>query len=898
MSNWKKSVLIALGVALIFSLFYLATPFNMIEERIYDMFLRFRPKRERLSNILFLDVDDLAIEHTGVFPWPRSVVADGLLRLKEYGALNVIFDIEYIDNSPTQVDEVYLRDGLEYDFNMSFSEVKNNVSALLSRPETVAEYAENLFELINDEQNYLYGKVKSILRNNDQYLSEASALFGHSWVTLNLQNSSLEGEQVNRRTIAQEKFSYPVKVLKGGNGGNNVDILPPIPLFMEAARGAGYTNIIIDEDGIRRRIYLTREVQGHWYLQLAFAPLMEYLGMPDLELESRRLTIKNARFPAGSGGTSLIRDIVIPLDKKGAMLLDWPVTDYFESYDHVSFAMFSYLEEYQTLLHRYSGSLASGNEDLFTGAVQKAAEIKQLFDAAGEELNMALTETSDDSFRKYLNLRDEAFIKIQALLDSGVVENTALRGEELEALYPDQIDMVRSETHYILTLLDYLKITLTNYRGIEDTLKERVRDRICILGRVDTGTTDIGVNPFYGEYINVGTHAVVLDTILSRAFIQPLNSYWSIAFCFILVPLIIITINRFKPGIRIILGFSGVLVVTGVSFLLFYTRGIFLGPLGPVLALITAVIVQETLAFVGSEQEKQFIRKAFSTYLSGDVVQEILADPSRLQLGGAKRHMTAIFTDIQGFSTISEKLDPEDLVRLLNRYLSAMSNVILENKGTIDKYEGDAIIAFFGAPLNLSDHALRSCQSAIVMKQMEKELNRQFLEDGLSPSPILTRIGINTGSMVVGNMGTNQKMDYTIMGNAVNLAARLEGVNKQYGTWILASYNTLQETNNKIFYRRLDKVRVVGINEPVRLCEILEMTDSAPQTMQEMAGLFHEALDLFEAKNWVGAQAAFAKVLRLAPEDKPAKLFSGRCKQYQTNPPSEDWDGVYNLSQK
>jgi adenylate cyclase len=535
---------------------------------------------------------------------------------------------------------------------------------------------------------------------------------------------------------------------------------------------------------------------------------------------------------------------------------------------------------------------------MFPDVVEEAVEIKSLFDAAGEKLNAALTETSDEDFNRYLNLRDEALDRIRALLDDGAVEKTALLGEAWAANSPEQIDAIHSETEYTLNILNNLKTILENYRTIEGRLKEKIPGATCILGRVDTGTTDMGVNPFYGEYINVGTHAVVLDTILSQSFIQPLTSYWSIALCFIVVPLIIIGINKFKPGLRIVLGFSGALAIIGISFLLFYTRGIFLGPLGPVLAMIIAVIVRETLAFVGSEQEKQFIRKAFSTYLSGDVVQEILEDPSRLQLGGSKRHMTAVFTDVQGFSTISEKLDPEDLVRLLNRYLSVMSNVILDNRGTIDKYEGDAIIAFFGAPINLSDHALRTCQSAIMMKQMESELNRQFLADGLSPTPLLTRIGINTGSMVVGNMGTDQKMDYTIMGNAVNLAARLEGVNKQYGTWILASHNTIRETDDKVLYRRLDRVRVVGINEPVRLCEILDMADSAPQSAREMIGLFHEALGLFEAKDWTGAQAAFARVLGLAPGDKPAKLFEDRCKQYQAKPPAADWDGVYNLSQK
>jgi adenylate cyclase len=311
-----------------------------------------------------------------------------------------------------------------------------------------------------------------------------------------------------------------------------------------------------------------------------------------------------------------------------------------------------------------------------------------------------------------------------------------------------------------------------------------------------------------------------------------------------------------------------------------------------------AVVIRETIAFVGTEHEKQFIRKAFSTYLSGDVVQEILADPQKLQLGGTKRRMTAVFTDIKGFSTISEKLDPEDLVRLLNDYLSSMSNIVLDQKGTIDKYEGDAIIAFFGAPLELPDHALRACISAIAMKRVERELNIRYEKTGLSPGPLLTRIGINTGSMVVGNMGTQQKMDYTIMGNAVNLAARLEGVNKQYGTWILASEDTVNETGGKIISRRLDRVEVVGIATPVRLYEILELSENAPPGLSTKVELFHHALDLFESREWAAAETVFGELLSLAPDDAPAKLYHARCGEYRRKQPGDDWDGVVRLSQK
>jgi len=292
------------------------------------------------------------------------------------------------------------------------------------------------------------------------------------------------------------------------------------------------------------------------------------------------------------------------------------------------------------------------------------------------------------------------------------------------------------------------------------------------------------------------------------------------------------------------------------------------------------------------------MRQAFSTYLSEDVVEEVISDPTRMQLGGINRHMTALFSDIKGFTGIAEKLTPPHLVDLLNHYLSSMSDIILEEKGTIDKYQGDAIVSFFGAPLELDDHALRACTAGIIMKRMEKDINRYVLEKGISPSPLLTRIGINTGEMVVGNMGTQKKMNYTIISNAVNLASRLEGVNKQYGTWVLASDSTLQETKGRLLTRRLDRVRVVGINEPVRIHEILELKADASDGLFEQVYLFHKAMDLFEARNWKDAESAFNQVLKLYPEDGPSKHFIERCRQYQEYPPAADWDGSFNLTEK
>jgi adenylate cyclase len=237
-------------------------------------------------------------------------------------------------------------------------------------------------------------------------------------------------------------------------------------------------------------------------------------------------------------------------------------------------------------------------------------------------------------------------------------------------------------------------------------------------------------------------------------------------------------------------------------------------------------------------------------------------------------------------------------VHLVNLYLTEMSDIILELRGTIDKYEGDAIISFFGAPVDLPDHARRACMAAVRMKRAEVTLNERFLLEKLSPSALHTRIGINTGEMTVGNMGTPQRMDYTMMGSSVNLAARLEGVNKQYGTWILVSDATQVDCGQDFALRKLDRVRVVGINQPVRLHELVEEKNHLEKSVEQALAVFHDGLEEFEAKDWAKSMKTFKEVLRILPEDGPAQRYIKKCQEYQSKPPAPTWDGVFGLTEK
>jgi adenylate cyclase len=908
MTLWKNA-LVGLAAAVVFALLYLTGTLHPIEDRLYDFFLRFRANRPRINSVVFLDVDDTAIAYNGVYPWPRSIPADGLLRLKEYGARAAIFDIEYIDRGPQGVDSVYLDHGLGGDFNRSFSGISSAAADIFSALKAgrigqndIGYYAQAFSSFINDEQKELYARAQGIARDNDRYLAQALALFGRSWSTLNLREFPLDGEQAERRPIAEERFSYPVDADPGASrGGGFIDILPVLPVFAQAAAGAGFTNVEVDNDGVRRRIYLAQKIDDHWYLQLVFAPLVHYLGSPGIQLGKRTLTIKQANLPNG-----IKKDIVIPLDGKGRMMLDWPKEDYVNSYKpHISFANFSLLDEVETEIETYSRALADADlaffaqfEPSLVAITVMLGNVEQLFDAAHEAKNNAIENISDDSFEAFLDYRSQSYAILAEILALNAAAKVDALAEQLCAENPENAQSIAEEAEYIGQLLDALNIDMERRKEISEFNKEALWDKFCIIGRVDTGTTDYGANPFWGKYVNVGTHAVVLDTILSQSFIIPLNTGWIILFMLVFIPLFFLFSGGLEPVQRAAAGFAvAALLFIGAAAVLRFT-GVFFAPLGTVLAMTIAVIAREIMSYAGSEKEKSFIRAAFSTYVSGDVVKEIISDPSRLQLGGTKRYMTAIFTDVKGFSTISEKLDPEDLVSLLNRYLSAMSDIVLKEKGTIDKYEGDAIIAFFGAPLDLSDHALRACVSAITMKKIEAELNIAIMENKLSPSPLLTRIGVNTGFMVAGNMGTENKMNYTIMGNAVNLAARLEGVNKQYGTWILASGDTVRETGDKLLTRRLDRVRVVGINEPVRLHELLDMAESASEEQRKLAAVFHEALENFEKRLWKTASDGFKEALSVIPEDPPSKIYIERCEQFLMAPPEDGWDGVYNLTSK
>jgi len=276
-------------------------------------------------------------------------------------------------------------------------------------------------------------------------------------------------------------------------------------------------------------------------------------------------------------------------------------------------------------------------------------------------------------------------------------------------------------------------------------------------------------------------------------------------------------------------------------------------------------------------------------------VEQVSQHPELLTLGGEKRELTVLFSDIRNFSTFSEALAPEALVQLLNEYFNAMTQAIVADDGLLDKYIGDGIMAVYGAPLPLPEHAARACHTALCMLEALRVLQPRWQGRGLPVIQI--GIGINSGAMVVGNMGSDLRFSYTVMGDEVNLGARLEGVTKEYGTPIIISETTWEYVKDRLATRELDIIRVKGKDHPTRIFEVLGMSPLTP-LQARLVQRFAEGLQVYRAQRWEEAITLLQEALQEVPGDPPSQLYIQRCKEFLATPPPANWDGIYVMQTK
>lgn len=419
------------------------------------------------------------------------------------------------------------------------------------------------------------------------------------------------------------------------------------------------------------------------------------------------------------------------------------------------------------------------------------------------------------------------------------------------------------------------------------------KDKYVLVGQIAVGTGDSKATPLEQSTPGLVKQAAVLDNLLHDRFIIAAPLWMSLLFTFFValfsVTLVLVVRNAFVD--------IGWPVLLYVGFFLF--TGAFLVGTGehvlsamPSLAGTLASILATSWERLFAGKDRERLKEMFQNYMEPDLVEIMVEQKTLPTLGGENLEVTAFFSDIRGFSTFSERLraQPQVLIRVLNRYLSTVTPVLTREGACIDKYIGDAVVAIFGAPVREPDHALRACRAALEVQQALFALREEFGKQGLPD--VYTRIGLNTGQMMVGNIGSDQLLDYTAIGDEMNLAARLEGANKNYGTLIMIGPGTYAAVKNQVEVRELDRIRVAGKTQAATVYELLAMKGRLPEQKAKVVDLYGRALFAYRARRFSEAKGVLGEALRLDPNDGPSKRLSAVCMALEQNPPPPEWDAV------
>jgi len=435
--------------------------------------------------------------------------------------------------------------------------------------------------------------------------------------------------------------------------------------------------------------------------------------------------------------------------------------------------------------------------------------------------------------------------------------------------------------------------------SVTDILQAKVApgtftDKVVLVGATAVGTHDLRSSPFSPVHAGTEINATVIDNIVTGRFLDR-PEWWKVfdlLAIILLASLVAIVVTRTRAVAGLLSGaalFGGYVLLAGW---LFSRHGVWLSMVYPLLALGLNYTGLTAYRYLTEERERRRMKAMFGQYVAPAVVEELLEDPGRLKLGGEEKVLTVLFSDLEGFTSQCERCTPREMVGILGDYYERMTEQVFAHGGTLKEYVGDELMAFFGAPIDQPDHAARACAAALAMRERRLALNTEWAATGRPP--LRARTGINSGPMLVGNLGSRYRFAYGVLGDQVNLGSRLEGLNRVYGTDILVGESTALLVQPSFLLRELDVVRVKGKQQAVRVYELLASAGAPlPPARQNAVELYAAALEAYRQQRWDEALALFEQALAIRPDDGPSRTMANRCRTYRKTPPAEPWDGAF-----
>lgn len=796
--------------------FYLRAPeqrFGQIKKQKVEM----TSINERVNpNIVIMGVDEASLSKIGPWPWPWSVHADLIRSLSQSkkGPAGILFDIFFIDHK--QLFSAGAKGVLQE--HLSPEEYKKVMQSNQLDEERLARAVEQADNVYLDYPFYAQ-KTKASITQKEKRMQLLREL---SW--------EVPPKDINLLSWVK-------------------DVIPPLYEIGKGAAGLGYANIRYEEQQtVNRRMPLVVKYQGRFYPNIDLTLAMDYLGVKKSDVDIKlgeAIYLRNVtKKLVNVVNVGQYDDVIV--DDKESMSTD---------------KLFAY---------RFEGK---GSDDHWGKEVNNPGFTARVrFDLAHEdqlkvknlEVVMVSTKNPDEAKEHKLIQVDEFVVdkRKEVTLGQKVLLAFQPRGDEVQIINNLGAKLTGKLTHRDImyhpnperTLripVDEEGFMMINFVGGQQSFPNRsyhifvpsqeasskeVQEHLSMFQNFDgfddkillvaiyraLGLVDVHKSP-YGPMFGIEHHANALNTILNQDFLYKLGKAENILIMVILALFLGYLLPRVSIIINAAISLTGLILIFVVAQLLFNNESIVFAVATPAMQLVFTFTGVTVFRVLTEERKSKYIRNTFSKFVSKQVVNELLSDPENVQLGGEDREITIYFNDIRGFTSISEAMTPQELVSLLNEYLTEMTDMIIAENGTLDKYMGDAIMAFWGAPLPMEDHALRACRASVKMIKELHKMQERWIAEGRPPIEI--GIGLNTGKATVGNIGSSSRMEYTCMGDTINLGSRLEAINKVYKTNTIMSEFTYRQVKDHVIARELDLIRVKGKTEPVTIYELVDMKE-------------------------------------------------------------------------
>ncbi len=803
LSKGKKrtiaSLVITLAIIVLFITLYqipqVRAIYETLELKMLDLRFILEPQPPRSEKIVHIDVDDATIKKLG-WPCPRQYYAYLIDILSECGSQAIIFDILFLDPGQPIVGKKMILSKFKNEIKDRLHEAEEDTAAISNEvlkgasPKDIAQCLSQLKDAMNERCLILQKKLDETVLDPDELIAASIGKGRNVFLPFVFPVEKPRNMAVPEDEASfMENFSltYAEPSPQGKDALYKSDFLsPPIDIFSKNITGSGFVNAgAMDRDGVMRRIPLVWEYKGKIFSQLTFSGFLNLIGGPGREIEivpGKYIKIRGIHefqeIPE--------REITIPTDKKMQMIIHW-AGEWKKDFPHKSFHAIVELKEIRDIIEESFIIL----DDKYTyGRLRTLKRELESNPAPPPQLLKEIDEAKKD-------ICD--FLERRSNIQTPGIEEI--------------------KEHFEL-----LSSQLQKEKRSKERITRLVKGKICFIGLAGTATHDRRPIPIQPDYPMVGLHSNILNTIITQNFIKEASLPINLTI-FLLTGLLIAGITpRFSPwkGMSLSIILLGLFICLGQH--LFQKNGLAINMVGPMGLIIASYTAITSYRYITEEKEKIWVKKAFSHYLSPKVMNEILADPGKLALGGKRQELTVLFSDIRSFTTYCEKRSPEEIIPILNEYLDVMSNVIFKYNGTLDKYVGDAIVAFFGAPQTKipMNHAEMAVRTALDMIEELKKLQEKWKQEGKEPLDF--GVGINTGPMMVGNMGSTNRLDYTVIGDEVNLGARVEALTRDFNVRAIITQSTYEKVKELVEIKSLGEVKVKGKAQLVKIYELLSVT--------------------------------------------------------------------------